>query len=71
MDGPGAQDYESIRKVFVSISKGTIGKDYRYLTPWSLFGPGRDSKQEIANILSNPLGINQYIWYMLMISRAR
>src|SRR5215471_14118143 len=44
MDRKRAHNYESKRKIFVAISKATIGKDYRYLAPWSLFGAGKDPK---------------------------
>jgi hypothetical protein len=59
MDGGGAHNYESMRKLFIAMSKSTIGKDYRYLVPWSFFGAGKDPKREIKNILSTPLGIDK------------
>lgn len=57
MDGNAAWTYENIRKLFTHMSKTTFGKDYRYIAPWSLFRAGGDSKTEIKNILSSPLGI--------------
>jgi hypothetical protein len=56
MDGNGAHDYESMRKLFAAMSKATIRKDYRYLAPWTLFGAGKDPREDIKKIISTPLG---------------
>ena len=57
MNGKGAQNYESMRKLFIAMSKATVHKDYRYLAPWFLFKLGKDSKQFVKDILSTPPGI--------------
>ena len=57
MDGKAAWTYENIRKLFTHVSKATFGKDYRYITPWSLFEDGRDFETDIKNILERPLGM--------------
>src|SRR5271155_1522044 len=68
MEGKGACTYENIRKLFTRMSRATIGKDYRYLAPWSLFGAGRDSTNDIKKILTIPLGIKLWYNFILMIS---
>jgi subtilase family serine protease len=57
MDGNAACTYENVRKLFTSMSPATVGKDYRYLSPWSLFEVGQDSqnRNKITNIISKPL----------------
>jgi len=57
MDENSAWSYEGIRKLFARMSKATVGKDYRYIVPWSLFEDGRDSQTDIKKILENPLGM--------------
>jgi hypothetical protein len=56
MDGNRVHNYESIRKLFAAMSKATIRKDYRYLAPWTVFGAGKDPREDIKKIISTPLG---------------
>jgi subtilisin family serine protease len=56
MDGNAAWTYENIRKLFSNMSKSTVGQNYRYLAPWSLFAAGRNSRTYIKNIFEAPLG---------------
>jgi Subtilase family len=60
MDGNAALTYEDIRKLFTAMSKTTYGQDYRYIAPWSLLEPERDSRTEIKNVLANPLGMGSF-----------
>lgn len=56
--GRAADTYENMRKLFITMSKATDGKDYQYLAPWDLFDT--DEPQDyIKKILSAPAGIFQ------------
>ena len=55
--GKRADIYDNIRKLFIGISEATAGKDYRYLALSYIFGPGKDSKAEIKNMISVPAGM--------------
>lgn len=60
IDGKGAESYDNMRKLFIDMSKATVGKDYRYLAPWYLFGEGKESKNYIKNILVIPAGMRHH-----------
>ena len=52
----GIDTYENMRKLFIGMSEATVGKDYRYLALTYLFGPGKDSKAFIKEVISLPAG---------------
>jgi subtilisin family serine protease len=54
--GKTADTYENMRRLFIGISEATVGKDYRYLALPYVFGPGKDSKAYIKEIISVPAG---------------
>ena len=56
IDGKGTWSYEDIRKLFIRMSRATIGQEYRYLSPWCLFGAGIDPRAEIKKTLYQPTG---------------
>lgn len=49
--------YENTRKLFIAMSEASKGKDYRYITPTSLFENGNQTKERIKDILSPPPGM--------------
>lgn len=57
MDANASWTYENISKLFSRMSKTIVGQNYRYLEPWSLFRPGKDSRAAIENIFVAPLGM--------------
>ena len=57
MDDEGAHNYERMRKLFATMSEATIGKDYRYLAPWSLFEEGKNPHDNIKKIIMAPMSI--------------
>ena len=71
MDGKAAGTYESMRKLFIDMSKATVGKDYRYLAPWYFFGAGREPKAYIRNVLSIPAGLRTQCQLEITSSRIR
>lgn len=57
MDYDVSETHEIMRKLFITMSEATVGKDYRYLAPSYLFGAGRTAKERIKDVLSIPAGI--------------
>ena len=53
--GPGST--ARIRKLFLAMSKATVGSSYRYIVPWSILGANIDTKKVIKDILKQSPGM--------------
>jgi hypothetical protein len=45
-----------VQGIFRSISEATTQKHYRYISPWGIFSPNKDTKETLKDILSTVAG---------------
>ena len=63
----GPENTTRMRKLFLGMSKSTVQLPYRYLVPWSLFGPSfdeRKAREVIKEILRRSPGIQYFVGFV-------
>ena len=53
----GDNNWDNIRKIFLTMSEATAGESYRYLSPRYLFTLSNDTKSLIKSVLRKPAGM--------------